>query len=119
MDFTEEGNIIIEDNNMDGEVLGHAVALGENSFEAMLEAEVNTTPRTLSAEESFDAVHGLVRMNQISRSPVFAANAVRYGGCVLRHALNQSPHAVDYLKEIALQAVAEASPGFSLARVVA
>ena len=119
MDFTQEGNIIIEDNNMDGAVLGHAVALGENDLEAMMEAEVDTTPRTLTTAESIAAVYGLTRIEQMGRSPVFASSAVRYGGCVLRRALNQRPHAVDYLTEIAFQTVAEEWPSSSRARSAA
>ena len=114
MDFTERGLIRIEDKNNEGEVLGLAVALGENTLEEFGQAEVDTSPRDLDLEETVAAIHGLYRIADIygthpqslpglSNRHKLRANRVqalnRYGG-----------DAAYYLKQIALNGIEQSQP---------
>lgn len=109
MEFTERGLIRVEDNGKDGQVLGLAVALGENPLEEFGQAEVDTSPRDLDADETVAAIHGLYRM-----ADIHSMHPQSLPGIINRHKLGANGvlafdrhggSAAYYLKQIALNSI--------------
>jgi hypothetical protein len=108
MDRTKDGLIIIE-NELDGEVIGNAVALGENSLRVFREAEIDTSIRPLDYDETVAAVHGLFRMNRGFRdmTGLTELKIMHEGGRKAERAFRYlGGYAEEYLTQLALPVVA-------------
>jgi hypothetical protein len=112
MDFTERGLIRIEDKNNEGEVLGLAVALGENTLKEFGQAEVDTSPRDLDVEETVAAIHGLYRMSDINVVHPAVASLIRHeAGANGDLAFGEyGADAAHYLRQIALNGIEQSQP---------
>lgn len=104
MDFTESRLIKIEGKNNDGEVLGYAVALGEDELEEFREAQIDISPRVLSLDESIAAIHGLYRMASIYSTHLHHAISIgrKAGANGHKAFIEHGGEAAHYLKLIAL-----------------